>query len=272
MSETEVKKQKFVIIDTAQQMAANREVAVGKVTRRISHSAVAEQQVDIDLPVQPGRIERIPTELLARHKVIHPTMEDQDVLNSFRLLRLSLQSKLQRVNSSLVVSSVVSGGGASFVSANLAAAFAMDKQCHALLMDCNLGRPTQSKTYDVPEAPGMCEFLRGSENSVKDIIKHSRVPRLSVVPGGQFLEDGVPEDFTGDRFPQLIKEVTGRYEDRITILDCPPILDSAYTKVIAGHCDAVLLVIPYNQVTPGRIDKTVKEFGRDRIIGCIINN
>jgi len=209
---------------------------------------------------------------LEKRKIIHSGMKDDRGLNAFRRLRSSLLGKLGTFNCCIMVSSVNRDGGASFVASNLAVAFAMDEQKNSLLVDCNFSQPSQHETFQIENNSGLYDYLNGLEPSIENIIHRTMVPRVNLVPAGRPESDDQIEYFTSKRMQDFLTEVKKRYEDRIIIIDSPPILESADSKVIAELCEHVLLVIPYNNATPLRVKQTVKEFGQEKIIGCVINN
>jgi protein-tyrosine kinase len=75
---------------------------------------------------------------LARKRIIYPEMANSGVVNAFRQLRTKLLHQSEGRNGMLMVTSVRSGSGSSFIALNLAAAFAFDETKTALLIDCNL--------------------------------------------------------------------------------------------------------------------------------------
>ena len=70
----------------------------------------------------------------------------------------------------------------------------------------------------------------------------------------------------------FLQDIKNRYDDRIIILDSPPVLDSADAKILGEVTEYVLMVLPYKTVSSGKVDKMLKAVVRDKIVGFVINN
>lgn len=211
-------------------------------------------------------------EELTEKGIIHPSMNDSNVLNAFRHLRTTLLPKMESYNSTLLVSSIVKGGGASFTAANLAAAFTLDRQRTALLVDCNFHSPTLATTLGVDGEFGLYDYVTGRIDNVAQMIYPTIVPRLRLVPCGELGEDDNQEFFTGERMRSFLHEVKSRYPDRIIILDSPPVLDTADTTILSELVDYVFLVLPYQGAGASKLNKAIKTIGKEKIVGFVLNN
>lgn len=205
--------------------------------------------------------------------IIHPGMTDIEVLSAFRELRQTILPKMERYNSVLQVSSVRSGGGASFSAINLAVSCTFEQHRHAILVDCNFVRPSLATTLDVESKVGLYDFLTDRVDGIGDIVYQTGIPRLSLVPAGEIKsEEDHIEFFTGENMRIFLEDVKNRYEDRIIIVDAPPVLESADAKILAEVTDYVLLVLPYKGAGASKVNKIIKAVGKDKVIGMVINN
>lgn len=209
-------------------------------------------------------------EELQRSGIIHPSMEDVDVVSAFRNLRTSLLNKMEQYNSTLMVTSIVPDGGASFVATNLAAAFTFDHQKTAMLIDCNFQDSSLADKFDLDFKYGLKDFITGKVNDISQIVYSTGIQRLRLIPSGNEESDLV-EFFTGERMYSFLSEVRSRYSNRIIIIDSPPILDSADTKILAELADYILLVVPYKGVTTNLINRTLNSIDKTKIVGMILN-
>jgi Mrp family chromosome partitioning ATPase len=209
-------------------------------------------------------------EELQRSGLIHPSMDDVDVVNAFRNLRTSLLNKMEQYNSTLMVTSVTPAGGASFVATNLAAAFTFDHQKTAMLIDCNFQDASLADKFNLEFKYGLKDFITGKVNDISQIVYSTGIQRLRLIPSGN-QESDLVEFFTGERMYSFLSEVRSRYSNRIIIIDAPPILDSADTKILAELADYVLLVVPYKGVTTNLINRTLNSIDRTKIVGMILN-
>lgn len=209
-------------------------------------------------------------EELRRSGLIYPSMEDVDVVNAFRNLRTSLLNKMEQYNSTLMVTAVTPKGGASFVATNLAAAFTFDHQKTAMLIDCNFENPSLAEKFNLEFKYGLKDFITGKVNDISQIVYSTGIQRLRLIPSGT-QESDLVEFFTGERMYSFLSEVRSRYSNRIIIIDTPPILDSADTKILAELADYILLVVPYKGVTTNLINRTLNSIDKTKIVGMILN-
>ncbi len=207
---------------------------------------------------------------LQRYGLIHPAMDDLDVVNAFRNLRTSLLTKMEQYNSTLMVTAITPQGGASFVATNLAAAFTFDHQKTAMLIDCNFQDSSLADKFNLDVKYGLKDFITGKVNDISQIVYSTGIQRLRLIPSGNH-ESDVVEFFTGERMYSFLSEVRSRYSNRIIIIDAPPILESADTKILAELADYILLVVPYKGVTTNLINRTLNSIDRTKIVGMILN-
>ena len=204
-------------------------------------------------------------------KILHSGMADRRVLNAFRDLRTKLLQRSQHNNFICMVTSLGEGGGASYVSANLAAAFALDKSKTSLLIDCNLYDPSVDKLLSMDAEYGVTDFLDNGDLDVQDIIYASGIPRLRGIPIGGNRERGA-EHFSSLRMNLFIQNIKTRYPDRFIIADAPSINTSAEARILADLCDLVVLVVPYGKVTSSQILSGIERIDKNKLAGLVFNN
>ena len=90
---------------------------------------------------------------LEQRGIIRPQHGEDPVVQVFRELRTKIVQHSHGQNAIVLVASVSEGCGGSFVSRNLAAAFAFDAGKTALLIDCNLADPSVHEL--LPNAPSL---------------------------------------------------------------------------------------------------------------------
>lgn len=217
-------------------------------------------------------LEQFTKEEFLKRRIIHPGMKDIEVMNAFRELRTSILPKLQNFNSILQVSAVNAGGGASFNALNLAVSCTFDQHRNALLVDCNFHNPSLAETLNVESDLGLFDFLTNQVDEISNIVYPTSIPRLSLVPSGNIDSEEHIEFFTGENMRLFLEDVKNRYEDRIIIIDAPPLLESADAKILAEVVDYALVIIPYKGATSSAVNKMIKSIGKDKIVGMVINN
>lgn len=204
-------------------------------------------------------------------KIIYPSMRDIGTLNTFRELRTKLIQKADKNNFTVMVSSLASAGGGSYVSVNLAAAFALDFEKTALLVDCNHTSSYSDKLLPTGVDFGLTDYLVDPGLAVSDIIYATGIPRLRLTPIGNQVS-AESEFFTSDRMDEFMHEVKSRYAERYVIVDAPSINGSPDARVLADLCDYTVLVVPYGKVTKAQISAGINSIPSDKFAGLVFNN
>jgi exopolysaccharide/PEP-CTERM locus tyrosine autokinase len=220
---------------------------------------------------QMSEINQLSYKELEAAKIIYPGMADVATLNTFRELRTKLMQKTDKNNFILMVSSLALNGGGSYISRNLAAAISLDFEKTALLVDCDLNRPSCDKLLSTPVDFGLTDYLEEPSLSVSDIIYATGIPRLRITPAGNQRANG-SEFFTSDRMEEYIQEVKTRYSERFIIVDAPPINSSPDARVLADLCDYTILVVPYGKVTRVQISAGIDSIPEGKFAGLVFNN
>lgn len=206
-----------------------------------------------------------------RRKLITPEITESQTVKVFRELRTKIGQVVESSNGVILVTSVAERGGTSFVAANLAAAIAFESARTALLIDCNLNRPSLHALISKTGAPGLTNYLSEPDIKIADIVHPSGIERLRVIPLGTKASRRA-EYFTMAKLKTLLGEISERYPDRQVILDAPPITISADTQILAGLSDYVLLVVPYGRVAEATVRSVVKGIEPQKLLGVVLND
>jgi Mrp family chromosome partitioning ATPase len=171
----------------------------------------------------------------------------------------------------VLVTSLVPGGGGSFIAFNLAAALAFDAGRTALLVDCNLRNPSLPRVFADSPHLGLTDYLQDPSLEIGDVVHPIGIERLRVIPAGRRRE--VPGEYFGSaRMQRLVEAVRSRYPDRIVILDAPPTSESADVHTLAELCQCIVLVVPYGKVTTPQMEEAVKNLPKEKVLGVVFND
>lgn len=208
---------------------------------------------------------------LSHNRVIYPELGENGTVRAFREIRTKIIQKSQGRNCIVMVTSVTSGGGSSFVALNLAAAFAFDAGKTALLLDCNLKNPSLHRLFPSGSFQGLTDYMENPQMDVTDVIHPVGIERLRVIPAGGKRE--IPaEYFTSLKMKRLLDGIKQRYRERYVLIDAPPMTESADTQILAELCDYVVLVVPYGRVTGTQIEASMKSLSDKKLIGIVFND
>ncbi|MFO0789222.1 MAG: polysaccharide biosynthesis tyrosine autokinase [Pirellulales bacterium] len=168
----------------------------------------------------------------------------------------------------IVVTSPAPGDGKSTVASNLAIAMAQADQ-RVLLIDADLRKPTQHLIHEVSAERGLATVLTERRPVAEAIIPHV-LDNLDLLPCGKLPNNPV-ELLNNGFFAELLEKLRDRY-DRV-IIDAPPVVPLADSRVIAALADATLLVLRAEQSTRRIALAARDELWRVRAtrIGVVVN-
>lgn len=210
-------------------------------------------------------------EELYDRKVIFAGMRQRELLNALREIKIKLLQKSKSDNIVVLVASVSSEGGSSFVGFNLAATFALDLHKTALYVDCNPYGSPADRYIVTPVELGLTQYLTDNNVQLKRIIYPSGVERLRVIPSGGSSESAA-EFFSSKRMEVLVQEIKNRYPDRFIVLDAPSIQQSTEARILSQYCDHAVLVVPFGKAVTDEVLAAVDAVGREKFAGLIFNN
>jgi len=196
------------------------------------------------------------------------------VTESFRMLR----SKILRPEDggkrfrTIMVTSAAPAEGKSFVSANIGVSIAQSVDQYALLVDCDLRRPSLAQLFGISISAnrGLADYLADDKCQVQEMLLETSIPNLSIIPGGM-PPDNPAGLLASTRMRGLVDELSSRYEDRLIIFDSPPFQADSASMALAKQVDGVVLVVGYGKSARQHVRAVVKAIGPERIIGVVFN-
>lgn len=210
-----------------------------------------------------------PEELYER-KLIFSGMQQREVLNAFREVKVRLLQKNPSGNMVILAASMANQGGASFVAMNLAIAFALDTYKTALYIDCNPYSSSADRLAIGPMEYGVTDYLKNNSLHLDEIIYPTGIERLRVIPAGS-IKDSAAEQFNSARMRDMIESVKNRYPDRFIVLDAPSVQESTEVRILSKYCDSAVLVVPFGRVFPAQVASAVDVIGKERFAGMMFN-
>jgi capsular exopolysaccharide synthesis family protein len=197
------------------------------------------------------------------------SLKNTDLSEAFRELRTSvLLSSGGRSANSILVTSALPGEGKSTIATNLAVSLAQLGR-RVLLVDADMRRPAIQR-YFPQTGSSLGSYLAG-EGTWQDMAHHTAVHGLYVLLCGP-LPVNPAELISSDRMGALLREATSEYD--FVILDSPPLLDLADTRILASVADATILVVKGGD-TPRQVVQYAQSQARAagaNLIGIVLNN
>ena len=206
----------------------------------------------------------------AERGLIHSTASATPDVEAFRELRTSLLATMEGPFVTLVAP-VTHGCGGSFVARNLSAAFALDKNKTALLVDCDLRHPSQHATLRIDASRGgLVDYLEQDEVDLEDVLYETGVPRMQLLPTGKTSEDGT-EYLSSLRMRLLLDALRCNHPKHYVFLDGPPVLAGPDARILSDIADVVVLVAGHGHDTPAAIARAAASFDPAKFAGVIYN-
>ena len=209
-----------------------------------------------------------------------PTFATEQLRN----LRARLwEMRTRRSLKSVVISSPMPCDGKTFLTANLAHAFARQHDRRILLVDADL-RGGAALRGSAPEAagppggalhtvlgapgdPGLSEYLLGRSGE-DQILQRGPQENLFFIPGGKPAPN--PGDLlSSGKLKKLLDRLAPLFD--WILVDTPPTNVFADARLIADGCDGVLLVIHAGATPRDAARSAAREFPADRLLGVVIN-
>lgn len=202
--------------------------------------------------------------------VIH-TKPKSNISEDIRTIRTNLQFTSSDEESKVIlVTSSVPGEGKSFISANLAAAFAQTG-ASTLLIDCDLRLGRTHKIFGLSNEKGFSNLLI-SKNTVDcaDYIKKTSLPDLYVIPRGTVPPN--PSELLNSTNAKKVVNFLRKKFDYI-IFDGVPVNGLPDSLIVAGFVDRVVLVtsIGYTKIDELNEAKKALEKIDANIAGVVVN-
>jgi capsular exopolysaccharide synthesis family protein len=188
-------------------------------------------------------------------------------VEEYRRLAASLHlTQKEKGLRSLIVSSALPRDGKSLTSTNLALTLSESYKRRVLLIDADFRRPSLHRIFGLPNVGGLAEGLRGDGPIALPFVQLTNY--LTVLPAG--VSDNSPvAGLTSERMRSVVLDVQERFD--WVIVDTPPVGLISDASLLANLVDGVLLVIGAGSTPFDAITRAVEEFGRERIIGVVLN-
>lgn len=191
-------------------------------------------------------------------------------IDAFRGIRMNLIHMYGSAGPLVVtVSSPSTSDGKSFVTSNLALAFA-DAGWKTLLVDGDLRRGGLHRMFAVSRKPGLTDVLAG-EASLDAALRTTAHTGLTFLASGSRTHTG-PELLSSPTMAKLLVELRGRYE--AILVDSPPLAAGVEPYVLGALTANLLLVLRM-----GLTDRELAEAKLDaldrlpvRVLGAVLND
>lgn len=212
-----------------------------------------------------------------RKEIITQSDPKSPISEVFRALRTNLQFMSKSSNcQTILITSTVQSEGKSWISANLATAFAQTGT-KTLIIDADMRKPRQHKIFQISNVPGFSNYLSGINDmgrkqniDVFDCIKKTGIDNLYLLPSGN-IPPNPSELLMSDKTFKLLEEVKNNFD--VVIFDGAPCLLVTDSTIISRIVDSTVLVTSYKYTKIDDLKEAKKRIKRvgGNIAGVILN-
>ena len=197
------------------------------------------------------------------------TKEPTEVVEALRGLRLNVAHEFGAGPVVFTVTSPEPGDGKSFVSANLALAFA-DGGHRTLLIDGDIRRGVLHRRFKANRQPGLTDLLQG-QASRDQVVQETAYPRLSLMGCGTRTQRA-PEVLGSRMMSELFDELREQYD--VIVVDSPPLTAGVDPFVIGTVTGALLVVLRTGHSHRGVTGAKLEVLDRlpIRLLGAVLND
>ena len=170
-------------------------------------------------------------------------------------------------------SSAEAGDGKSFVSSNLAVAYAQVNK-NVLIIDCDLRRGRLHEVFEVMNltSGGYSNLILNYSDDVKldKYILPTNIKGVDILTTGPTPPNPV-ELLGSENNRRLMKVLRKKYD--IIILDCPPVLGLSDALILTQFSDANLLTFSIKKTKKENIERAIKTFdtANAKVTGVVVN-
>ncbi len=196
----------------------------------------------------------------------------------FRNLRTNIQfMNADSEKKVILVTSTVPGEGKSYVSANLAAAFAqIDKK--VLIIDTDMRKGRQYSIFNLRPRPGISNYLSGvvdqifkdKKDDMKNYIQETEIRNLYLITAGS-VPPNPSELLSSNKMKNIIDELSQLFD--VIIFDAPPCLVVTDALILARLVDFSIIVAAQNYTKMEELNKAkmaIENVG-GKVAGVVLN-
>ena len=177
------------------------------------------------------------------------------ISEGFRTLRTNLQfSNIEGGLKTIAVVSSMQGEGKSFISANLACAFAQAGE-KVLIVDCDMRRGRLHKIFNLANENGFSNLLISDIKDYELYIQKTEIKNLSVLTMGA-VPPNPAELIASPKNEKLLNILKERYD--VIIYDCVPVTGLTDSLIMSKLVDKTIIVAASN-ITPLELLQNTKK-------------
>lgn len=201
--------------------------------------------------------------------LITVTQPKSPIAEQYRTIRTNIEfMAVDKEIKVILITSATQSEGKSTTSSNLAVAYAQQGK-KVLIIDTDMRRPTVHYTFKVANGLGLSSLLTRQAELEKAVLP-TKVDNLSILTAGPIPPN--PAELLSSRsMENLILQLREEYD--VIILDAPPLLQVADSRITSKLTDGVVLVVGCTTSDRQRVLKAKEqlELAEAKILGVVLN-
>jgi Mrp family chromosome partitioning ATPase len=134
-------------------------------------------------------------------------------------------------------------------------------------VDCDLRKPALHEIFGIALSPGVSDYF--ASIGPADLMAPTGNRYLDIIPAG--VPGRHPADIVTADVPGLLGAL--HESDRTIIVDCPPLLGVAETRILVAKADAVVLVVDARKFDREHLEQSLVQLRASgaNVVGIVLN-
>lgn len=208
-----------------------------------------------------------------KDELVVATNPKEIISEQIRTIRTNLQftSADEKIKTILITSSIPSEGK-SFISSNLATAFAQNNK-KVLIVDCDMRKGRVNKIFKISNRIGLSNLLaykEDDEENLEDYVFKTKIDNLYVIPRGK-IPPNPSELLNSQKTAKLISLLSEIFD--YIIFDGPPVNGLSDSLIMSDFVDRTIVVTSLNSAPIELLESTKKMLTNvnAKVAGVIVN-
>ena len=208
-----------------------------------------------------------------KEELVVATNPKEIISEQIRTIRTNLQftSADEKIKTILITSSIPSEGK-SFISSNLATAFAQNNK-KVLIVDCDMRKGRVNKIFKISNRIGLSNLLaykEDDEENLEDYVFKTKIDNLYVIPRGK-VPPNPSELLNSQKTAKLISLLSEIFD--YIIFDGPPVNGLSDSLIMSDFVDRTIVVTSLNSAPIELLESTKKMLTNvnAKVAGVIVN-
>lgn len=251
------------------------EKALEKLARKKESSGLEDEKAKIRETLSQGMDDASGQEAEGGHERVDPLLLTLHqpfslVSEQFKSLRTHLlRIRNKHKHNLFLVTSTVGKEGKSMVSLNLAVSIAQGFNEQVLLVECDFRKPSLASMLGLVAREGLAEYIQ-DKPVANGLLRPTGIEKLTIVPAGS--PPSNPAELLGSsRFDSFLRELKRADQNRIILVDSPPLIPVTDSAILAPKVDGIVLVVQAYKTQKDAIEKALSSVDGAPLVGVVLN-